>query len=116
MKRIFLLAALAAAAAAPAYAQTADAAAPAAAQGVTVYPPEFFAESRPNSAWDMINRIPGFSFDNGAQVRGYAGAAGNVLIDGKRPTTKAEALSDVLNRIQASDVERIELIRGGAPG
>ncbi|MBC6982211.1 TonB-dependent siderophore receptor [Caulobacter sp. 17J80-11] len=116
MKRIFLLAALAAAAAAPAYAQTADAAAPAATQGVTVYPPEFFADSRPNSAWDMINRIPGFAFDNGAQVRGYAGAAGNVLIDGKRPTTKAEALSDVLNRIQAGDVERIELIRGGAPG
>lgn len=116
MKRSILAAAIAATAALPAYAQTAEPTAPAATQGVTVYPPEFFAESRPNTAMDMINRLPGFAFDGGDQVRGFAGAAGNVLIDGRRPGTKADALSDVLTRINAADVERIEVIRGGAPG
>jgi hypothetical protein len=39
-----------------------------------------------------------------------------VLINGERPTTKSENLEDILKRISASAVERIELIRGGAPG
>jgi len=89
---------------------------PAEAQGVTPYPAAFFAEAQPNSAMDMIARIPGFSFDEGDQVRGYGGAAGNVLIDGQRPATKSEGLEDALRRIQASQVERIDIIRGGAPG
>ncbi|MDP1739043.1 MAG: TonB-dependent receptor [Caulobacter sp.] len=90
--------------------------APAEAQGVTPYLAAFFAEAQPNSAMDMIARIPGFSFDQGDQVRGYGGAAGNVLIDGQRPATKSEGLEDALRRIQASQVERIDIIRGGAPG
>eukprot|EP01035_Chromulina_nebulosa_P036529 gene36529-49211_t len=74
------------------------------------------AASQPNSAMDMISRIPGFSFDGGDNVRGYGGAAGNVLIDGQRPATKSESLEDALRRIQASQVERVDIIRGGAPG
>jgi len=85
-------------------------------QGVTAYPVAFFAAAQPNSAMDMIARIPGFSFDGGDDVRGYGGAAGNVLIDGQRPATKSESLEDALRRIQASQVERIDLVRGGAPG
>ncbi len=84
--------------------------------GVTPYPVAFFAASQPNSAMDMIARIPGFSFDGGDDVRGYGGAAGNVLIDGQRPASKSEGLEDSLRRIQASQVERIDIIRGGAPG
>jgi hypothetical protein len=93
-------------------------AAPAAAadQGVTPYPAAFFTESQPNSAMDMINRVPAFAFDPGDSVRGYGGAAGNVLIDGQRPATKTEGLEDALRRIQAGQVERIDIIRGGAPG
>lgn len=92
------------------------AATPAANQGVTPYPASFFAEASPNSAMDMIARIPGFAFDGGDQVRGYGGAAGNVLIDGQRNASKSEGLEDALRRIQARDVERIDIIRGGAPG
>lgn len=88
----------------------------AASQGVTPYPASFFAESAPNSAMDMIVRIPGFAFDGGDNVRGYGGAAGNVLIDGQRNASKTEGLEDALRRIQAKDVERIDVIRGGAPG
>ena len=85
-------------------------------QGVTPYPASFFADARPGNAFDMIQRLPGFSFDGGAQVRGFAGAAGNVLIDGERPTTKQDDLQSVLRRIPASQVDHIDLIRGGAPG
>jgi outer membrane receptor protein involved in Fe transport len=102
---------------APAAAQVSPGgAAPVANQGVTSYPASFFAEAQPNSAMDMIARIPGFAFDEGDSVRGYGGAAGNVLIDGQRNASKSEDLESALRRIQAKQVERIDIIRGGAPG
>ncbi len=85
-------------------------------RGVISYPPSFFAEQRPSTALDMIARLPGFRLDNGDSARGFAGTAGNVLINGERPTTKSEDLDAILTRISASAVERVELIRGGAPG
>lgn len=85
-------------------------------EGVISYTPADFADARPNTALDMINRLPGFSLDGGDNVRGFAGAAGNVLIDGQRPTTKSDGLGDQLGRIQIGQVERIDLIRGSAPG
>jgi outer membrane receptor protein involved in Fe transport len=84
--------------------------------GVIAYPAAFFAEARPNSAFDMISRLPGFTFARGEVVRGFAGAGGNVLIDGERPTSKSVTLEDLLRRLPASSVVRIELIRGSAPG
>jgi outer membrane receptor protein involved in Fe transport len=84
--------------------------------GVLVYGADYFAEARPNTAMDMINRLPGFAFDDGDTARGFAGNAGNVLIDGQRPTSKTDDLRSILNRMPASSVARIELIRGGAPG
>ncbi|KRA61721.1 TonB-dependent receptor [Caulobacter sp. Root655] len=85
-------------------------------RGVIAYPPSFFEAARPSTAFDMITRLPGFRLDQGSDVRGFAGAAGNVLINGERPTTKSETLEDILKRISTSAVERVELIRGGAPG
>jgi TonB-dependent receptor-like protein len=84
--------------------------------GVIRYDPSFFADLRPNTAGDMISRLPGFSLDTGAEVRGFAGAAGNVLVDGNRPTSKQDNLENLLRRIPASQVDHIEVIRGGAPG
>ena len=83
---------------------------------VEVFPPSAFAAFNPNNALDMVNRIPGFDFQSGEAVRGLSGSAGNVLVNGRRPASKAETLGDVLGRIPASDVERIELIRNGAGG
>jgi hypothetical protein len=83
---------------------------------VLTYDPAFFADARPNTAYDMINRLPGFTFTDIGTARGFAGTAGNVLINGQRPTAKSDTLQDILTRIDASDVERIDLIRGGAPG
>ena len=85
-------------------------------QAVTSFPPAFFASAQPNTAFDMVLLLPGFSFDRGDTVRGFGGAAGNVLIDGARPASKTDALDEVLKRIPAKSVERIEVIRGGAPG
>jgi len=84
--------------------------------GVTSYPASFFAAFQPNTATDMLNRVPGFLIDDGGDVRGFADAVGNVLIDGARPSSKSDDLRSVLRRIPSSQVERIDLIRGGAPG
>ncbi len=89
---------------------------PPAGAAVTSYPPSAFAAVRPNTALDMINNLPGFTLDTGGAVRGFGGAAGNVLIDGARPATKNDSLDQLLQRIPASDVARIDVIRGAAPG
>ena len=88
----------------------------AAQKGVLVFTPDFFASQRPNTALDMVERVPGFSPDDGAGTRGFEGSVGNILINNNRPASKNDAGTDVLERTPASQVDRIELIRGGAPG
>lgn len=88
-----------------------------AASPTTSYPAAFFAGVQPSSAFDMLSLLPGYDFsESDADVRGFAGAMGNVLIDGSRPAGKQESLESTLRRIPAGAVERIELIRAGAPG
>lgn len=81
-----------------------------------IYQASFFDQYTPQNAFDMIKRLPGFSFDGGSNARGFGGTAGNVLIDGSRPTSKSSSLQDSLQRIPAAQVERIEIIRGGVSG
>ena len=84
---------------------------------VVPYARAFFDAFRPTNAQDMIGRVPGFQFNGGdTDVRGLAGSSGNVLIDGQRPVTKSLGLSDIIRRIPASAVVRIDVIRGGYPG
>jgi hypothetical protein len=91
------------------------AAAPAAAQnaggdGRIVYEAAYFQTFSPSNALDMVQRVPGFSLDIGAQeVRGFAGAAGNVVINGARPSSKSDTLDTILARIPASRVARVEV-------
>lgn len=102
--------------AAPALAQASSSQA-AARPGVTEYPREYFAANSPSNARDMIERLPGFSIvEADADIRGYAAAQGNVLIDGARPSSKREDIGQLLKRIRTASVERIELIRSGAAG
>ena len=85
--------------------------------GISTYPAAFFADARPATARDMIARLPSFNLENNNDVtRGFAGSAGNVLVDGARPAAKTDDLNTILQRIPAAHVERIEVIRGGAPG
>ncbi|WP_185928801.1 TonB-dependent receptor domain-containing protein [Sphingomonas sp. IC081] len=77
-----------------------------------VYPAEFYKPFQPQTALDMLERTPGFLLTEGSSVRGFGGAAGNVLIDGQRPTVKGGGITEVLRRIGASRVERVVLLRG----
>jgi outer membrane receptor protein involved in Fe transport len=82
-----------------------------------IYPADFFAEAQLQTALDMLTRLPGFTLNSGDKdVRGFAGASGNVLINGQRPASKYDSLESILKRIKVSSVARIELIRGSAPG
>ena len=77
------------------------------------YEAEFFARFSPRTALDMVKQVPSFSLqDVDENKRGYAAAAGNVLIDGERPSTKSQTLEDILQRIPAAQVQRIEVLRG----
>jgi len=85
-------------------------------QGVLIFEPAFFSDQQPNTALDMVNRVPGFSVNDGDGSRGFEGSVGNILINGSRPASKNDTGSNVLSRTLAAQVLRIELIRGGAPG
>lgn len=79
----------------------------------SVYPATFFDQYVPQNALEMIQRLPGFNFDRGSDARGFGGNAGNVLINGSRPTSKSGGLRTALVRIPATQVTRIEILRGG---
>jgi hypothetical protein len=110
--------------ASPALAQTAAAGAqpaPAARGRTTVYEAAYFAQFAPRTAYDIVQHVPGFQLDlganqNGADVRGFAGTAGNVVLNGARPSTKSEALDTLLQRIPAQRVVRVELGSGDLYG
>ena len=84
-------------------------------EGVQAFEPAFFARFNPVTADDMVRQLPGFTLDEGADLRGFGATAGNVLIDGQRPSSKT-SIKDELGRIAAGSVLRIELIRASAAG
>lgn len=93
-----------------------EAGAPVAPGNAVSYAPSFFAQYTPQTALDMVRRVPGFSVDEGSDRRGFSGTAGNVLIDGARPSAKSQGVEDILGRIPAKQVVRIDLIRGATTG
>lgn len=85
--------------------------------GVLVYPASYFDGIELNTVRDMIKRVPGFVFiDTDTSKRGFGESSGNVLVDSVRPSSKTDTLGSVLDRIPRSRVDRIEIIRGSAPG
>lgn len=78
---------------------------------VLTYAPAYFDAYSPVTALDMVAQVPGFSINNGAEVRGLADTFANVLIDGERQSTKSESIQQILQRIPVASVERVELIR-----
>lgn len=85
-------------------------------ESVISYAPDYFAPYNPTNAWDMVNRVPGFSAQSGGSARGFGQNAGNVLINGERPSAKSQNASDILQRIPVSEIVRIDLIRGQVAG
>jgi hypothetical protein len=86
-------------------------------QRTTVYEADFFTAFAPRTALDIVRRVPGFTLDEGdVDVRGFGGAAGNIVINGVRPSSKAESLETTLARIPASSVVRVEVGPGDLYG
>lgn len=83
------------------------------------YPASYFAEFGAVSVNDMLNRIPGIALAlDGNQVpsignnnRGL-GSESQILVNGKRLAGKANETRAQLDRIPASQVKQIEIIRG----
>ena len=83
---------------------------------IVEYPASFFTRYNPNTALDMINQTPGFLLDDGDASRGLGAAAGNILVNDRRPSAKQDQASSILSRVPASQVIGIRLIRGQARG
>ncbi|MCC7267294.1 MAG: TonB-dependent receptor [Caulobacteraceae bacterium] len=107
---LLLASALAATAGLPFYAAAQEVAAPAS-DGDQSFPATFFVPYNPITAADMVARVPGFELRDGDDRRGFGGSAGNLLINGERPSSKTVA-SELLKRIPAANVLRIELLSG----
>ena len=105
---------------APVHAQTIVGETPAPAQPgarTTAYDAAFFAQYAPATALDIVRRVPGFSIEqNNGDVRGFAGAAGNVVFDGARASSKSDSLETILARIPAARVLRVEIGPGDLYG
>ena len=83
----------------------------------TLYEAAFFAQYAPRTALDIVRRVPGFALDLGnTDVRGFGQAAGNVVINGARPSSKSETLETTLSRIPAQRVVRVEVGPGDLYG
>lgn len=78
----------------------------------TTYTPDYFARFAPKNALDMLNQVPGFSIRSGSSGRGLGQATENVLVNGQRLSSKSDNIFNQLRRINASQVERIEIVDG----
>lgn len=77
------------------------------------YTAEDFAQYSPNTALDMVIRIPGFTIRAGdTEERGLGQADANILINGRRVSSKSLTARDSLARIPATNVEKIEIVDG----
>ena len=80
------------------------------ANGRTLYEAAYFSQFAPSNALQIVQRVPGFTLELGNQeVRGFGQAAGNVVINGQRPSSKSDTLATILARIPANRVARVEV-------
>ncbi|HIL82095.1 MAG TPA: TonB-dependent receptor [Pseudomonadales bacterium] len=84
------------------------------------YEPSFFAPYNPVTALDIVDRVPGFKLKRQGpsgsggeeKVRGFGNNLSDVLINGKRPSTKSTPIEKILARYPAESVIKVDLIRG----
>jgi len=88
-----------------------------------IYESSYFAQYNAVTLTDMIRNIPGGEAilrrgggQGGSNNRGFGASDAQVLINGRRMSGKINNMPTALARIQAAQVERIELIRGNAEG
>lgn len=76
------------------------------------FEPAFFERYAPQTALDMVRRVPGFNISEQSGARGLGQGGANVLLNGTRFSGKSVSITDALGRIPAADVTRIELLDG----
>ena len=80
-----------------------------------VYTPDYFTQFAPQTAADMVARLPGFEIrGNEGGARGFGEASLNILINGRRPSSKSSGANQILGRIPANNVTRIEIVDGAS--
>ena len=85
-----------------------------------VYNEAYFSGFNALTAEDLLNRVPGIQDllqDAQSQTsarRGFGSTGDQFLIDGRRLSGKSNTIASALRRIQASQVLRVEVIRGAA--
>ena len=80
-----------------------------------VYTPDYFTQFVPQTAADMVARLPGFEIrGGGGDERGFGQASLNILINSRRPSSKSSGANQILGRIPASNVTRIEIVDGAS--
>ena len=77
------------------------------------YPRDYFDPFAPQTAEDMVERVPGFTIRGGeGGERGFGQASLNILINGRRPSSKSADAEDILGRISADTVLKVEVLDG----
>lgn len=84
-----------------------------------VYDQAFFARYSVTNAEDMLRRIPGVPAILDAEAttgqnRGFGSGGSQILIAGRRFPGKSNEITSTLRRIPATNIERVELIRGAS--
>ncbi|MDB5677344.1 TonB-dependent receptor plug domain-containing protein [Sphingomonas bacterium] len=80
------------------------------------YLPADFARFAPQTAYDMLTQVPGFTIRSADQERGLGQASENVLINGERIANKSGGAIDELRKVPAGNVERIEIVDASSLG
>jgi outer membrane receptor for ferrienterochelin and colicins len=78
--------------------------------GKRIFTPADFARYAPRNALDMLRQVPGFIIREAIQERGLGQASENVLLNGQRVQSKSGGAIAELQKIPASNVERIEIV------
>jgi outer membrane receptor for ferrienterochelin and colicins len=82
--------------------------------GRLVYEASQFFVFKPQTAADMVERIPGFSITEASGDRGLGEATQNVLFNGQRISGKSNNARTVLSRTPAATVVQIEIADGAS--
>jgi outer membrane receptor for ferrienterochelin and colicins len=80
------------------------------------FTPDFFERFAPKTAYDMLVQVPGFTIRSADQERGLGQASENVLINGERIANKTGGAIAELQRIAATNVERIDIVDASTLG
>ncbi len=100
-------------------------------QSVVTYEKDYFARYNPATLLEMLQRVPGVQAildanrrqggaggggtqRGGQQERGFGSGGDQILINNRRLSGKANDINSTLQRISASQVERVEIIRGAS--